>query len=173
MLRLPRFGCSISGWNEPAAAPPVPRRRPRWASPVTACSILMTSAPQSASTAPAAGVKVNWATSTILTPFMGWYVTATPLCRNGRGPYGERQRGCHRLGWSERVQPPGVVAVDESSLLVGEALGGFLELVHDAGDLGVGVRVVAGPDDAVGADVLAVGGVGEGLFVGVEADVAL
>ena len=24
MLRLPRFGCSISGWNEPAATPPVP-----------------------------------------------------------------------------------------------------------------------------------------------------
>ena len=79
MLRLPRFGCSISGWNEPAAAPPVPSRSPRCASPVTACSTLMTSAPQSASTAPAAGVKVNCATSTILTPCIGWTVTASLL----------------------------------------------------------------------------------------------
>ena len=46
-------------------------RMPRWASPDTACSTLMTSAPQSAITAPAEGVNVNWATSTIFTPFIG------------------------------------------------------------------------------------------------------
>src|SRR5579884_3477555 len=78
MLRLPRFGCSISGWKEPAATPPVPSLSPRWASPATACSTLITSAPQSARTAPAEGVKVNWATSTFLTPFMGW-CTASDL----------------------------------------------------------------------------------------------
>ena len=79
MLRLPRFGCSIRGWNDPSATPPVPRRRPRCASPVTACSTLMTSAPQSVRTAPAAGVNVNWATSTILTPFIGWCIASTSL----------------------------------------------------------------------------------------------
>ncbi len=86
MLRFPRLGWSISGWNDPAAAPPVPMRRPRCASPVTACSTLMTSAPQSASTAPADGVKVNWATSTIFTPFMGWNTTACPLSQSCTEP---------------------------------------------------------------------------------------
>src|SRR5271165_7157206 len=78
MLRFPRLGCSMSGWNEPWATPPVPIWSPRWASPVTACSTLTTSAPQSARTAPAAGVKVNCATSTIRTPFIGWSVTRPP-----------------------------------------------------------------------------------------------
>ena len=45
--------------------------------------------------------------------------------------------------------------------------------VDDAGDLGVGVRVVGRPHDAVGTDVLAVRGVRERFLVGVEADVAL
>lgn len=78
MERFPRFGCSINGWNEPADADTDPSRRPRCASPLTACSTLMTSAPHSLSTAPAAGVNVNCATSTIFTPRIGWYMTDPP-----------------------------------------------------------------------------------------------
>jgi hypothetical protein len=44
---------------------------------MNACSTLITSAPQSASTAPEAGVYVNWATSTIRTPSMGRRATTT------------------------------------------------------------------------------------------------
>ena len=42
--------------------------KPRWVSPRTGCSTLMTSAPQSARIAPAAGTKVNCATSRTRTP---------------------------------------------------------------------------------------------------------
>jgi hypothetical protein len=41
------------------AAAPNTLTNPRWASPVTGCSIFSTSAPQPASTAPAEGTKVN------------------------------------------------------------------------------------------------------------------
>src|SRR5579863_7714590 len=100
MLRLPRFGCSIKGWNEPMATPPVPRRRPRCASPVTACSTLMTSAPQSVRTAPADGVNVNWATSTILTPFIGWCTGSTLRLVGGF-------QGCWpaAAGWNHTLGP--------------------------------------------------------------------
>ena len=74
---------------------------------------------------------------------------------------------------SQAVEALGVLAEDERALVVGERLGGLLELGDEAGDLRVGVRVVGCPHDAVGADVLAVRGVREGLLVGVEADVAL
>src|SRR4029079_9844735 len=47
--------------------PPI-ERKPRWVSPRTGCSTLMTSAPQSARIAPAAGTKVDWATSRTRTP---------------------------------------------------------------------------------------------------------
>ena len=42
--------------------------KPRWVSPRTGCSTFMTSAPQSARIAPAAGTNVNWATSRTRTP---------------------------------------------------------------------------------------------------------
>src|SRR3954453_9101027 len=77
MLRFPRFGCSMTGWNAPSRHPDSPPI-PRWASPVTACSTLITSAPQSASTAPAAGVKVNCATSRTRTPSIGRGATVAP-----------------------------------------------------------------------------------------------
>ena len=93
--RAPGRCCACPGWGAPSAAGTSPRRRrrrrgvsPRWASPVSACSTLMTSAPQSASTAPADGVKVNCATSTIFTPFIGWSATArllSPRARTGKG----------------------------------------------------------------------------------------
>src|ERR1700724_648160 len=55
------------------------RPMPRWASPVSACSTLITSAPQSARTAPAAGTKVNCATSRTRTPSIG-RITTVLLC---------------------------------------------------------------------------------------------
>src|ERR1700761_1314272 len=63
MLRLPRLGCSMK-WFTPPAPLTIPElMRPRCGSPVSGCSILMTSAPQSASTAPAAGTNVHAASS--------------------------------------------------------------------------------------------------------------
>ena len=79
MLRLPRLGCSIKGAKDPLpTGMPIRALRPRWASPVSACSTLMTSAPQSAKTAPAAGTKVNCATSSTRTPSIG-RITVSPL----------------------------------------------------------------------------------------------
>src|SRR5258708_1515004 len=74
MLRLPRLGPSIIGAKlDPCEMRSWPRAlmRPRPASPRSACSTLMTSAPQSARTAPADGTKVNCATSRTRTPAMG------------------------------------------------------------------------------------------------------
>src|ERR1700733_9393806 len=67
-LRLPRLGCSISGWRLGSIWKPPMLMKPRWVSPRPGCSTLMTSAPQSARIAPAAGTKVNWATSRTRTP---------------------------------------------------------------------------------------------------------
>src|SRR5207248_8178251 len=70
-LRLPRLGCSIMKLAPPAARGTSPEvTRPRWGSPVAGCSTLMTSAPHSARTAPAAGTNVHDATSTTRTPSM-------------------------------------------------------------------------------------------------------
>src|SRR5260370_13459429 len=49
-----------------------------WASPVSACSTLITSAPQSARTAPAAGTNVNCATSRTRTPSIGRSISGLP-----------------------------------------------------------------------------------------------
>src|SRR5580693_3510776 len=73
-LRLPLLGPSITGKNEEPDTPPsspITLTRPRWASPYSACSTLITSAPQSASTAAADGTKVYCATSRTRTPFIG------------------------------------------------------------------------------------------------------
>src|SRR5262245_35788160 len=69
-LCLPRFECSRSTWtSEFSIASPLDMR-PRIASPRSTCPILMTSAPQSASSAEAAGTKVCSATSRMRTPCM-------------------------------------------------------------------------------------------------------
>ena len=72
MLRLLWLGCSMSGANGPPEDMDPTVNRPRCASPLSACSTLMTSAPHSARTAPAAGTNVYWATSTTRTPCIGW-----------------------------------------------------------------------------------------------------
>src|SRR5438128_376047 len=52
-LRFPRLGCSISGCRLGSSWNPPMLMKPRWVSPRTGCSTLMTSAPQSARMAPA------------------------------------------------------------------------------------------------------------------------
>src|SRR3974390_2654994 len=69
-LRLPRLECSMSGWTSPVRGITPVAARPRMASPRSAGSILMISAPQSASSAVAAGTKVCSATSRTRTPFI-------------------------------------------------------------------------------------------------------
>src|SRR5579875_1598443 len=73
-LRLPRLGPSKIGEKLlPLLIASTPRTvvSPRCPSPFSACSTLITSAPQSARTAPAAGTNVNWATSRMRTPCIG------------------------------------------------------------------------------------------------------
>src|SRR3954463_1373988 len=78
MLRLPRFGCSIMKFGMPPLPPISPDViNPRCGSPVTGCSTLITSAPQSASTAPAAGTNVHVATSRTRTPARTWSMGAS------------------------------------------------------------------------------------------------
>src|ERR1700730_6308 len=85
-LRFPRLGASMIGANDDpgtVAAAPNTFTNPRWASPVTGCSIFTTSAPQSASTAPADGTKVNCATSRTRTPLSGLCIRC-PSSEGGR-----------------------------------------------------------------------------------------
>src|SRR3954454_6261364 len=67
-LFLPRFECSSSACTSPAMFTTPVAARPRIASPRSTCSILMISAPQSASSADAAGTNVCSATSRTRTP---------------------------------------------------------------------------------------------------------
>src|ERR1700727_1483320 len=88
-LRFPRLGASIMGANDDpgtVAAAPNTLTKPRWASPVTGCSIFTTSAPQSARTAPADGTKVNCATSSTRTPLSGLCIRC-PSSEGGCGAH--------------------------------------------------------------------------------------
>src|SRR6478735_4545769 len=78
-LRLPRLGCSINGCRSGSSWKPPMLMKPRWVSPRTGCSTLMTSAPQSARMAPAAGTKVNCATSRTRTPSITLIKSALPV----------------------------------------------------------------------------------------------
>src|SRR6478735_7568018 len=71
MLRFPRLACSMLGFGSPSTRSGPVWRSPRWGSPVTACSTLMTSAPHSASTAPADGTNPYMATSRTWIPSSG------------------------------------------------------------------------------------------------------
>src|SRR3954462_3459353 len=93
MLRLPRLGCSTLGLRSPSITNEPVRRRPRCGSPVTGCSILRTSAPQSASTAPPDVTKPYMATSITFTPVIGSRMSTpclrVPINRSVDG-FGER-----------------------------------------------------------------------------------
>src|SRR3546814_2559188 len=79
MLRLPRLGCSIIGLTTGSSFAPAIESMPRCVSPRTGCSTFITSAPHSASTAPAAGTKTNWATSSTRTPFITCFIPLGPF----------------------------------------------------------------------------------------------
>src|SRR5436190_540202 len=82
-LCLPRLECS-SRTCTPSPSETTPLwARPRMASPRSTCSILITSAPQSASSAEAAGTNVCSATSSTRTPFM---TAVIDLPRRSRSP---------------------------------------------------------------------------------------
>src|SRR5262245_19904532 len=66
--RLPRLGISIMKFTSPPPGTSPEEIRPRCGSTVCGCSILMTSAPHSASTAPEMGTNVHAATSTTRIP---------------------------------------------------------------------------------------------------------
>ena len=70
MLFFPRLECSSSTCTAPMEGITPLEARPRMASPRSGCSTLMTSAPQSARMADAAGTKVCSATSRMRTPSM-------------------------------------------------------------------------------------------------------
>ena len=81
MLRLPRLGCSTMKLTPPVLGISPEVISPRCGSPLTGCSTFSTSAPQSASTAPAAGTNHHCATSTTRTGrpvqnFLGRIVSA-------------------------------------------------------------------------------------------------
>src|SRR5580700_4711642 len=78
-LRLPRLECSSSACTSPPMEMTPVAARPRMASPRSVGSTLITSAPQSASSAEAAGTNVCSATSRIRTPFMTAVALTAPL----------------------------------------------------------------------------------------------
>src|SRR5262245_6611294 len=65
-------------------------RKPRWVSPRTGCSTLMTSAPQSARIAPAAGTNVNCASSRTRKPSITLTIFGTLLRLERHGKRGRR-----------------------------------------------------------------------------------
>src|SRR5581483_3078952 len=92
-LRLPRLGSSRNGFGPPEVM--LSRlRSARCGSPVGG-SILMTSAPRSASMAPAAGTKVHAATSTTLMPSSGFDIVGYTL---------------RPLSWEDSIASPPVVS---------------------------------------------------------------
>src|ERR1700685_2151939 len=76
--RLPRLACSKLGLGSPVTLYAPTWRSPRWGSPVTACSTLITSAPQSDRTAPADGTKPYIATSRTRMPSSGPAIRPPP-----------------------------------------------------------------------------------------------
>src|SRR5579875_2387051 len=74
---------------------------------------------------------------------------------------------------ADPVEGDGALGGDHALLLEAEAVEGLAQLLGHAGELGVGVRVVAGPDDAIGTDEGRLGGGLQHGLVRVEADPAL
>ena len=92
---LPWLGCSmkkLTASGPPGTSPEA--MRPRWGSPPSGRSILRTSAPHSASTAPAAGTKVQAASSTTRIPSIG-FIASSSLA----------YRGAVQLGFSSMNTP--------------------------------------------------------------------
>src|SRR5579862_3327189 len=134
-LRLPRLFCSQLRLTPWTWAPMPWVMRPRYGSPDAGFSILITSAPWSAMTAPAAGTNTHWASSRIRTP------SNIPV------PADTCPSESIELG---AVLPEDLFLVLVTELgepLVGQALG--------VRPRGLGVRIVAGPHEVVDPDVVA------------------
>src|ERR1700722_205417 len=98
-LFLPRFECSRRTWTSSGTMARTGGPRPRMASPRSTCSILMTSAPQSESSAEAAGTNVCSATSRTRTPCMTAVIGGLPCPRRdpgGRAPLGQMWHRCQQ-----------------------------------------------------------------------------
>src|SRR4029453_18414737 len=107
--RLPRLGCSIMKFTPRAPNGTRPEViSPRCGSPVTGCSILMTSAPQSTSTDPPEGTNIQLATS----------MTRIPSSGPGMGRSPSVRREADGLGLGEDLQALEAALAADAPLLV-------------------------------------------------------
>src|ERR1700722_14185095 len=90
-LRLPRFECSSRAWTSPLIDTTPVAARPRMASPRSIGSILITSAPQSARSAEAAGTNVCSAASRTRTPSITAVTKTLPLSARPGCPPSDRR----------------------------------------------------------------------------------
>src|SRR5215831_3256209 len=115
-LFLPRLGCSHMKLKPPCGSSP-DVTRPRCGSPVFGCSILMTSAPQSARIAPADGTNHHCATSSTRIPSRGLSIRRLPLvsadrARSGADPGAQidladlARRGAREVGHEAQLLGP-------------------------------------------------------------------
>src|ERR1700722_14866219 len=117
--RLPRLACSKLGFGSPVTLYAPTWRRPRWGSPVTACSTLITSAPQSDRTAPADGTKPYMATSRTRMPSSGPGIRPPPSpvpCARGVPASGDHRR--EGLALEELLEAGGAHLAPDAGLLV-------------------------------------------------------
>src|ERR1700745_248924 len=97
-------------------------RKPRWVSPRTGCSTLMTSAPQSARMAPAAGTNVNCASSRTRKPAITFTISGTLL---GVERHRKRRRRTEGLAVDVRVVVGPQLDVGQSTQQAFECDAGF------------------------------------------------
>src|SRR4029453_2243249 len=131
MLRLPRLACSIRKLIWPVLSAPPTVSSPRCASPRVGCSTLITSAPQSASTAPADGTNVYSATSRTRTPSITRCMRRSPSRETDRTPQGSASRLSSGSGRA-REQHDAVLAL---ALGLVERAIGLVEEALDVGDV--------------------------------------
>ena len=111
MLFFPRLECSSSTCTAPIEGITPLEARPRMASPRSGCSILMTSAPQSARMADAAGTKVCSATSRMRTPsMMSGNVNPSPSSDLARRELSRSVDSSRHVRWSAMRGVPRLVS---------------------------------------------------------------
>src|ERR1700757_47838 len=145
MLRLPRLACSMFGLGSPSTRSGPVWRSPRCGSPVTACSTLMTSAPHSASTAPADGTNPYIATSRTRIPSSG-LVIGVPFSSKDRLSLHHRRE---RLGFQELLQPGHSHLPADAALLVPAERGVGAEVIAAVDAEGAGPDPAGHPERAV------------------------
>src|SRR6516165_2347843 len=153
MLRFPRLECSSRACTSPPMDTTPVAARPRMASPRSIGSTLITSAPQSASSADAAGTNVCSATSRIRTPFMTGVALTARLPPSTRPARGQTPRRMNLTLTSTSMLDGGHL---EHHLAHGLALGDVAQRLRGLG------QVEGGPDQRPGP---ALGQQGEQLGV--------